>query len=318
MNSLPKISSLAELEVVLGAPKEKLQEIIVSKDEHYKCRIIPKRPAKKSADFYVYTGYRHLDIPSSLLMSIQRRILQLILPVSCISDNATAYIQGKNLLANVNPHARSRYFMCLDIVNFFGSIKKEKIRMLFSSYGYSQDIVETLTELCTYRGCLPQGGPTSPMLSNLVLREFDAVVQEQALKEDVIYTRYADDLTFSAPIKKEWRPFAKQVEVCAQREEFAINWKKYRMMGPAGRCKVTGLVKDVHGHRFSIGRKAKRRMRAIMLAANKGFFMDSLYKSLSSIDGWLSYLKSVDEKGYEQMLRYRTMLATKKNNEPIA
>lgn len=317
MSSFPRISSVAELEVMLELPRGKLQEIIVAKSEHYKHRLIPKRRSRREEYINFKTGYRHLDIPSAVLMYIQRWILKAILHVPDASANATAYIPGKNLLANVNPHIQNRYFMCLDLVDFFGSIKEEKIRLLFNAYGYSLDVAATLAELCTHEGCLPQGAPTSPMLSNLVLLEFDAAVQGLAYKEGVVYTRYADDMTFSAPIKKVWRPLAVEIEACAQGEGFSINWKKYHIMDPGRRCKVTGLVKDIHGRRFSIGRKEKRRMRSIMLAAENKNFKDPQYKTTASIDGWLSYLKSVDEKGYGQMLRYRTSLSAKKNNEPI-
>ena len=68
----------------------------------------------------------------------------------------------------------------------------------FRSLGYEEEVVKTLTALCTYKSRLPQGAPTSPMLSNIIASKMDEMMLEYCKKRGIIYTRYADDLTFSA------------------------------------------------------------------------------------------------------------------------
>lgn len=66
----------------------------------------------------------------------------------------------------------------------------------FLENGYSESVSMLLTKLCCLNGCLPQGAPTSSTLSNILMIDFYKEVAEYCLKNNIRYTRYADDMTF--------------------------------------------------------------------------------------------------------------------------
>jgi len=69
---------------------------------------------------------------------------------------------------------------------------------IFNSIGYNREISSLLTNLCVFKGRLPQGAPTSPKLANLVSAKLDARIHGYAGPKGIVYTRYADDITLSA------------------------------------------------------------------------------------------------------------------------
>jgi hypothetical protein len=94
-------------------------------------------------------------------------------------------------------------------------------------------------------------------------------------------------------------------------EHFTPHPSKLRVMGPRMRCCVTGLIKNSSEPKFAIGKKKKRKMRAIMHNLLTRRFIDAKYSNESSIEGWLSYLKSVDVQSYESMSKYWSNLKTR-------
>ncbi|NHQ68912.1 reverse transcriptase family protein, partial [Elizabethkingia miricola] len=100
--------------------------------------------------------------------------------------------------------------LTLDIENFFPSIKYKHINNYFTELGYAEDVSSFLASLCTYsiskkkkekvelnERFLPQGAPTSPYLSNLILMKFDDTIANYCKEKSIKYTRYADDMAFS-------------------------------------------------------------------------------------------------------------------------
>ncbi len=88
--------------------------------------------------------------------------------------------------------------MSLDIEDFFPNVKASHVFSLFRTIGYSARVASILTSLCTFYGGLPQGAPTSPAIANLTSLRLDARILGYVGKRRIVYTRYADDLTFSA------------------------------------------------------------------------------------------------------------------------
>jgi retron-type reverse transcriptase len=286
-------STLQELAALLGLQLDRLNDCISRKDLFYRRIAIPKSKA----------GIRVLDAPNASLKCIQRTILSTILSDLRPSPNATGYVRTTGLRANFTPHASSRYFLCLDVRDFFGSIKFPQVFRLFYHAGFTTYMSDGLARLCTCRGYLPQGAPTSPCISNLVMVTFDGRIDEWCRHQGIVYTRYADDMTFSAS-GKCLRPLAPFVSEQLRLLGMTINHHKTRLMGPKRRCVVTGMVKNSSRPVFGIGRESKRHMRAVMHAAARGVFEDERYASMQAIEGWLSFLSSVDDEAYDQMTRY--------------
>jgi RNA-directed DNA polymerase len=115
---------------------------------------------------------------------------------------------------------------------------------------------------------LPQGACTSPALSNQVARRLDKRLGGLAAKFGLTYTRYADDLTFSASDELDGRIgyLLARIRHITQDEGFAINGKKTRVLGRRSSQRVTGVVVN---DKLSLPRAELRRLRAILHRASK-------------------------------------------------
>ena len=175
-----------------------------------------------------YFFYRHFKIkkkngksrtisePLPSLKEIQYFILEEILYKVEVSKYCKSYIPKKKFKEYLRYHVNEKQVLTLDIKDFFPTIKYKLIYNLFLELGYAKDVSTYLSNICTYikkgtttttsspKRFLPQGAPTSPYLSNLILKEFDDEIAEYCIKAKIKYTRYADDMAFSGKtINKE-------------------------------------------------------------------------------------------------------------------
>ena len=142
--------------------------------------------------------YRTIYEPNSLLKHIQKSILTNILNNKSISKYAKAYHQGLSLKDNALPHLHKDMLLKLDIKNFFENISFIHIyNTCFPIEYFPKSVGMLLTYLCTYDNHLTQGSPTSAYISNLVMKEFDEALGNWCEKNNIFYTRYSDDMTFS-------------------------------------------------------------------------------------------------------------------------
>ena len=142
--------------------------------------------------------YRTIYEPNQILKHIQRQILHNILDNKAISKYATAYHKGVSLKDNVILHVNKKIILKLDIKNFFDNISFLDIyNCCFSIEYFPKSVGMILTYLCTYDDHLIQGPPTSAYISNLVMKEFDEEIGSMCSENNISYTRYSDDMTFS-------------------------------------------------------------------------------------------------------------------------
>ena len=184
---LPIIYNQEHLCLLLGYKKDYVFAVSNSALNFYRNYEIPKRNG----------GIRKISEPLPSLKEIQRWILDNVLSAIDISVYAKAYVKKKSIKENARFHKRQEVVLSLDVENFFDSITSDKIYYLFSGLGYKEDVAVMLTNLCCLNGCLPQGAPTSPMLSNIILKDFDNIIGKYTNENKIRYTRYADDMTFS-------------------------------------------------------------------------------------------------------------------------
>lgn len=194
--------------------------------------------------------------------------------------------------------------LTVDLEDFFPSISIARVVQVYKVAGYSSTGAWLLARLSTRRGRLPQGAPTSPKLANLVCYRLDRRLSEFAESVEVVYTRYADDLTFSgASMAKlaKLRPFITHiVKDCG----FRLNHNKTRLVGPRGAKVVTGLV---IGHdEVGIGRRRLRELRATIHRAH----VERDRKILASIQGWLDFVSDADPARYKMLVSYIRRLAS--------
>lgn len=219
----------------LGFSIQTLYAVSNSLPRHYHPAELPKRDGT----------VRHLSVPDPLLKTIQRRIADRLLPLLPVSPWATAYRYGAGPLRNAAPHAGKPLILKLDIRDFFGSVLYSTVKeFAFPAFIYAEPLRVLLTILCYYDEGLPQGAPSSPAISNLILRDLDQAVGTWCTRRGITYTRYCDDLTFSGSFD------AGEVQAFAEAElrsrGFFLNPRKTRLLPAGNRQTVTGLTVNEH------------------------------------------------------------------------
>ena len=300
--NLPVFSDEKELASLIHVDPGRIKTLSTYSHRYYKKYKIRKSNGKM----------REIKQPRKDLKGIQAWILRNILDKLNPTIFATAYIKDKNILSNVAPHCNNKYFMLLDLEEFFPSISISRAAKIFSLIGYSKKAKYTLSMLCTCDGSLPQGAVTSPSLSNLIAAKLDRRIAGYTSKRNIVYTRYADDITLSSNSPATLCKTLPTIFKIIRSEHFEPNMSKLRVLGPKKRCSITGLIKNNAEPKFGIGRKKKREMRAVMHHFLFGLSKDDKYTSEESILGWLNYLKSVDKESFEKINSYWEGLKKKK------
>ncbi|HFI0508275.1 TPA: reverse transcriptase domain-containing protein, partial [Streptococcus suis] len=161
---VPVIFDLEHLRRLIGFEKNKFYKIFYKLEYQYREIKIPKR---KKGEFRV------LSVPSRNLKMIQRWILDNILYAIPCSDNATGFVPLRSVSDNAVPHLGHKYIYKFDLRDFFPSITKSKVFFLFKDMGYTNELSNALALLCSFNNALPQGGPTSPYIANLLCKRLD-------------------------------------------------------------------------------------------------------------------------------------------------
>lgn len=259
---LPFLYDTHQLAAFLQMNRKRLFDLVKQVDEHYDQVKIVQKNGKM----------RVLHVPDGALKAVQRQIQRNILMHFLPSPHATAYIRRRTLVDNAAPHVGKKYLLKLDITDFFGSIQFAQVyRSAFCSPYFPKQAGVLLTRLCCWQGALPQGAPTSPALSNLVMKSFDVYLGDWCQKHAIAYTRYCDDMTFSAD-----RPLYivyQKVQIMLEHMGFSLHEDKTCFVTRASRQCVTGLTVN---ETVSVSRVYKRQLRQELYYAQKFGLADSL------------------------------------------
>lgn len=242
--SLPVIFDIKHLSKLLGTEDCELINIINLKYFNYK----EIKISKKSG------GCRILRVPSKKLSLIQRWILDKILYNIPVSDYSHGFCKNRSIVTNAKCHLNSKCLINIDIKDYFGSINSNRIFNIFYYYGYTKKLSYILSQLCTYRNSLPQGGCTSPYLSNIVSLKLDKRLSELANCYNANYSRYADDISFSG--NRGIQKMLPIVEKILNEEGFQLNNKKTRILFDYQRQEINGII--VNGKKLNIKKKYKK------------------------------------------------------------
>lgn len=189
-------------------------------------------------------GVRNIEEPFPSLKDIQTWILvNILVPASVlyVSPVAKAFMPGVGLRDNARFHKGQKTVVALDLHDFFGSVKFGEVFSVFKKLGYNTSVVMMLTKLCLYKGSLPQGAPTSPMLSNLMFYGSDEKIFNYCQKRKIRYTRYADDMTFSGD-EIDVERIISYVKMLVESRKLKLNEEKTKVMGRGTSQRVTGVV----------------------------------------------------------------------------
>jgi len=155
----------------------------------------------------------------SSLVALHDRLLKNFLNLVPLNKSATAFLPNKSYLNFIEPHRDNYDFMRLDLKNFFHSIDEKLLKNAFSSYFKyeninsvkQQKVIESFINAVSYQVpensqnktyvnkiILPIGFKTSPVISNIIFRKIDFLIEDYCSKNNITYTRYADDMLFSS------------------------------------------------------------------------------------------------------------------------
>ena len=203
--------------------------------------------------------------PNSLLKHIQKQILYNILNNKSISKYATAYHKGLSLKDNALPHINKKVILKLDIKNFFENITFYDIyNSCFQLEYFPKSVGMLLTHLCTYDDHLTQGSPTSAYISNLVMKEFDEEIGIWCDKNNISYTRYSDDMTFSGSFNPS--EVIKYVRKLLYELGLELNNKKVHVIYQNSSQNVTGIIVN---KKLQVNTKYRKDLRQEIYYINK-------------------------------------------------
>lgn len=245
-----------------------------------------------------------------ILQKILKEYLQKEYLNNYFSDNATAYIKNKNISYNLERHQGNNYFFTSDFKNFFPSIcKTECINVIKNNF--PQENIPLISNILFYKNQLQFGFPTSPIVSNIFMKEFDIKLynklKEQFKDIDIQYTRYSDDITISAKYAMDKQLIKKTINDLVTNEYpfLKINKQKTRYFERYSKKPyITGLIplKD----RTSIGKKKlnKLRLNIYLLINNIEIKNKNYFKKSIQLKSYLSYLYLIDLHNYLRLKDY--------------
>lgn len=244
-----------DLATLLGTNYGKIRSIYYrgQMQRHYLAFDIPKKNGSK----------RRILAPSDKLKTLQARLASLLKKLYKPRPPVKAFLDGTSIVDNASPHCRKKYVFNIDLENFFSTITFARIRGMLIAKPYSllPETATVIAHLTTVNGILPQGAPSSPILSNMLCASLDRDLYSLAKRYRAVYTRYADDITFSFYCPVEFLPgnivewstsnglpnhyysnVGHDLQAAINSQGFTINTSKVRLQGPHERRTVTGLV----------------------------------------------------------------------------
>ena len=271
-------TELRSIEKDLGYPAKTLYGLSNNLAKHYHNVYIPKSDGTK----------RKLSVPDLILKNVQRSIADNILAYYKVSKYATAYKVGNSVQTNARPHVNKSKILKLDIEGFFDNIIYSKVKdTVFYKEKYSEPIRILLTMLCYYQEALPQGAPTSPAITNIIMYDFDEKIGEYCNDRGVCYTRYCDDMTFSGDFDD--KEIITLVKTELQKLGLFLKNRKTAVIKNTRRQTVTGIVVN---EKINLKKEYKKKIRQQMYYIRRfGIEGHAEHMGITDIAGYLSSLQ---------------------------
>jgi RNA-directed DNA polymerase len=305
----PELASPNALAAGMGITMPELRFLAydraLSRVSHYQRFLIPKKAG----------GDRLISAPMPRLKRAQYWVLDNILAVFPVHQAAHGFAPDRSIVSNALPHVGREVVVNLDLKDFFPTLTWKRVKGKFRGLGYSEAVATVLALLCTEPDVdaveldgerlyarkgprrLPQGAPTSPALTNLICYRLDRRIAGVAAKLGFTYTRYADDMTFSASGEAAARvgTLLKAVNTIVEAEGFTVHPDKTRVMRRHRRQEVTGLTVN---DRVAVPRDVLRRFRALLhqieVSGPEGKKWGSGGNVLTAAVGFAQFVRMVD------------------------
>lgn len=299
MSTFNEIKSRNDLADYLKVPRSKLTHVLYVKsvDSYYSEFEIPKKNGDK----------REISSPSGDLKDIQTRLTNALWNYQCElrmrskkrTNISHAFEKEKGIITNARIHRNKRFVLNLDLKDFFDSIHFGRVPGFFekdNEYLFPHEVAVVIAQLTCYKGKLPQGAPSSPIITNLICRILDMRILKIAKKFRLDYTRYADDMTFST----NWSgfldvqdSFISEVLSDINKAGFQINEKKTRLLFRDSRQEVTGLVVN---KKVNVNRKYIKQTKAMAHSLYKTgtFSIDNVEGTINQLEGRFAFIDQLD------------------------
>ena len=321
---LPVLATASDLAAAIGITVGELRFLAyarkTSQKTHYVRFLIPKKAG----------GTRLISAPMPRLKLAQRWLLDNVLAKVPLHDAAHGFVTDRSIVSNARPHVGAAIVVNIDLKDFFPTFTYRRIKGTFESLGYGEEIATIFALLTSEpevdeveldgqsyfvaRGArkLPQGSPASPALTNIVCRRLDRRLTGMAKSAGFVYSRYADDLTFSATTSEASADVGKllrRVRYAVAAEGFVPHEKKTRILRRGRRQEVTGVVVN---EKPAIARDVLRKFRALLFQLEKDGPAGKQWGNrkgdavLASAVGFASYVTMVDpERGRPLLAKAR-------------
>lgn len=297
MNSVrfPDIETESDLAAAFGCSVEDLREFAGAADQlqFYQQISIPKKGRKHQGEFR--TVYKPTF---QTLRLLQKNIATALSMCTVFADCVHGFTAKRSIVTNARAHLGAKILLHVDLKDFFDSIKVVRIEQAFQSLGCNSVISSILSKACSLNGFLPQGSSASPIIANMVCRNLDTDFLTLASASGSVYTRYADDITFSGTTV----PREAAIKHLLKKHGFELRAEKCRTQKKGKAQYVTGLtVSDASSPRVSA--RVKRRLRLELYYARKFGLEDHLTHNGSDeppswaenrIEGWIKFIHSVE------------------------
>ena len=290
---------------LFGLKWSELKNIIDNNHLYYHDFFISKRKSHKK---------RKISAPSKELFYIQKEIQNKILEKITINNFAFGFVKKKSIFDNAHHHIKAEKLLSIDIKDFFPSIGFTKVYYIFYNIcGYHSDVASSLAKIVMKDKGLPQGAPTSPIISNIVCYKMDYRLQKLSEKNDIKYSRYADDIVFSGEKNKINNKLLYIVGKIIEDEGYILNNEKTKFLDKSKRMEVTGLV--INNGKISVKRDYTAKIRQELYyikkyGLNNHLSNNNIYNSnyKDHLKGKIMFVWSVDkEKGYKLLNEYNNI-----------
>lgn len=264
----------------------------ISKTSKFRYRTygIKKKKPKNESDV------RLISQPSQKIKYLQKIISQVILCKLKVHKSIYSYSKGKNIVQHANLHKKNKYLMRIDFEDFFPSILREDIERLLqhSQLDLLKEDIDFICDSVCFNGALTIGAPSSPIISNAILYDFDNYWYEYSLKKKIQYSRYADDIYFSTNLPnildQHYNEFCLHIKNM-ESPRLRVNTKKTIFTSKKRRRVVTGIILTSE-NKISIGREHKRTIKALVHQYLKGSLNDT--NEIRSLSGYLNFAQMVE------------------------
>ncbi len=197
-------------------------------------------------------GTRLIEDPTNTLQTIQEKLNDYLQPLYYLNRTNAAYgfilhpkddDAPRNIVTNAKKHASNDYLLAIDMQDFFHQVCWQMVydSLCSSPFLIADEVTKYISNLCTYNGRLPMGAPTSPVLSNVAAYQLDKELENYCTGEDLVYTRYVDDMSISSNKPILERHLA-QITNITERLRLKLNPYKTKLYGPGEEKLITGLV----------------------------------------------------------------------------